>query len=237
MTIRQSENYDMFGFINGNRDTSITKIEKIAADVRGGMNMLPYFPILVNKDYLIIDGQHRFEVSRATQNPVYYLVVHDVPIGKIAMLNSRSSNWRMRDYLECYVKCGIDDYKVLARYLKKYQGISISDMMAILELGSIQIRRDSEAFKNGKFKAKETKAARDLMEFVWQFNYHHLWKKRPFILAMEKILKAGKYEEERLLASMKRDFDAFMHSSNWKDYLSQIERAYNFRLRERVVLV
>ena len=65
--IYHSKDYSLFRMINGNRQLDERKIKRIIKDISDGLDVLRYCPILVkvNGDQLdIIDGQHRYYVSR-----------------------------------------------------------------------------------------------------------------------------------------------------------------------------
>lgn len=61
--IYYTSDYAMFHFLKGNRDLNEPKINKIVKSVTAGLNFFKYCPIMVNENYFIIDGQHRFYAS------------------------------------------------------------------------------------------------------------------------------------------------------------------------------
>ena len=88
MKIQKTNDYSMFETLLGNRTINMKKVEQISNDVQNGFNMLEYFPILVKDNsgkFGIIDGQHRFEVSKLNNLPVYYLIANDISLKQIAL--------------------------------------------------------------------------------------------------------------------------------------------------------
>ena len=72
--IKVTTNYDLFSFMPGNRDIAkknmlVKSIEKI--------DLTEYKPIIVNENYVIIDGQHRFMACKELEKPIYYIILHD----------------------------------------------------------------------------------------------------------------------------------------------------------------
>ena len=125
MVIHQSRNYNEFGFITGNRVVNKLKLDSLIRDVNSGLDLLPYCPVVVTlKDdqKKIIDGQHRYETSKATNKPVYYVIADTISLQDIARLNSRSSAWKIADFLHCYSECGLKDYQEVQKLLEVFRG-------------------------------------------------------------------------------------------------------------------
>jgi len=121
--INQTKAYDLFSKIIGNRNINQKKIERIMADINAGLNLLPYCPILVyteGNNLNIVDGQHRFEVAKQLNIPIFYVIASELNLKQIAMLNSRQDKWTQSDFLRCYINIGISDYVVLDKFLKTY---------------------------------------------------------------------------------------------------------------------
>ncbi len=74
-----SKEYANFKMMNGNRELNEKKINKIIDEIKSGNDMLKYYPIQVkdnNGRLDILDGQHRFYISRKLKRPVFYILVN-----------------------------------------------------------------------------------------------------------------------------------------------------------------
>ena len=64
------------------------------------------FPIIVNKQMEIIDGQHTFEACKFNGLPIYYMFTVLANIDDISNINSVKKKWTMEDFLHQYVEKG-----------------------------------------------------------------------------------------------------------------------------------
>lgn len=237
--ILQTLEYSLFSNIIGNRNVNLSKVEKLVSDVNSGFNMLPYCPIIVSeKDGFlnIIDGQHRFEVSKKSLNPVYYVVCNTLSLQKIAMLNSRGQKWSMNDFLNCYLKLDIDDYKILKETLTVHKG-QIATIASLLMLNDVK-KNIKEHFESGEFKVnflKETEKILLLTEKL--FGQYNFSRDRYLIGAMQKIDSSGKCDYDILIDKIKQNPMGIDKQNDIKNYIYNIERVYNFKNRERQTII
>lgn len=116
--ILATRNYDLFKFIDGNRDIDHSKrVESSISEV----GML-YCPILVNEKYEIIDGQHRFEACKNLNLPILFTVQNGIGISEVRKMNSVSKNWKSKNYIHSYAHGdeSTQDYKYLEILTQKY---------------------------------------------------------------------------------------------------------------------
>ena len=71
--IHESHNYNQFKIIDFNRSVCKKNLDKII-DLNKQRKRFHLFPIVVDKDFNIIDGQHRFEACRKLNEPIHYVV-------------------------------------------------------------------------------------------------------------------------------------------------------------------
>jgi hypothetical protein len=239
MEILKSNNYDQFSEITGNRNLSEKKIEKIIDDVTNGLNLLPYCPIIVYKnsdnELKIVDGQHRFEVSKRTENPVFYVVCSELSLQQIASMNSKQDKWTQSDFLRCYVKIGIEDYIILDEILKKYH-IGISAGAELLMAGKIGARGNIiDNFREGTFKVKFQKETEELLELSHSlFDRYNFFKDRYLISAVQELMKKGLCDFDVLREKISSAPMQMDKQATTKDYIFNIERVYNFKNHNRV---
>ncbi len=105
VTIESTTEYGKFKSVKGNRDVSrlhmLTLKKMIEKD-----NMLAYNPIVVNKAFEVIDGQHRLEAAKELGEPIYYIVSPSADIDEVIAMNANSKVWGATDYLNSYADRG-----------------------------------------------------------------------------------------------------------------------------------
>lgn len=72
MMIMQSSDYDQFKMINFNRPVCKKNLGKLIK-LNEQQNRFHLFPIVVDQEFNIIDGQHRFEACKELSSPVFYV--------------------------------------------------------------------------------------------------------------------------------------------------------------------
>jgi len=238
MEILQTTDYSLFEPIVGNRTLSRVKIDKIVADVQGGFNMLPYVPCIVvpHGDKMgVVDGQHRREVSRLTNNPVYYVVCHDITLKQIAQLNSRGEKWKAVDFLNCYIALGAADYLKLKPVMSEY-GISISVAVALLMFNKPQ-ERSLDLFQDGEFKCNYEAEAIELLNLCKSLFHRYVFSvDRNLIAAVQAIHKKGKCDFDRLRDKISAAPMVMDKQKDMKNYIYNIEKVYNYGKQNRDVI-
>jgi len=68
--VKSTKDYDLFKMINYNREVMKPRIDKIVESIKEYGFILP---ILVNKEFMIVDGQHRFEAAKKAGSEVSYI--------------------------------------------------------------------------------------------------------------------------------------------------------------------
>jgi hypothetical protein len=233
----QSDDYNKFNMIKGNREIDVLKIKRILSDINRGTNLLKFCPILViekNKKLDIIDGQHRFIVAKKIKSPVYYIMAEALSLYDIARMNSNTEKWKAKDFINCYVELGNDNYKKLESFLKQFDGIPVSHAIRLLSRGKGAEKRSSiESFQRGEFVITTEKDARQICNAANAF--HFVYKFSPgFLQAISKIIDAGKIATKDLSEKVNVDPDQLKIQDNYKKYLSNLEEIISKGKHKRV---
>lgn len=117
--IHSTTSYEKFGKFASNRDVKSAHLKNLIDSIRR-KNLLHLFPIVVNSDFEIVDGQHRLASARALQVPIYYIVDSSVTQADIAMVNNNRKGWTAKDYIKFHYEEGVPAYKSLKYLLDKY---------------------------------------------------------------------------------------------------------------------
>jgi TfoX/Sxy family transcriptional regulator of competence genes len=239
MDIKESTNYDKFKSITGNRNLNTRKIEKIVDDVKHGFNMLPYCPIIVyvkDQNLMVIDGQHRIEVSKRTKNPVYYVECQELSLKQIAQLNSRGEKWSPTDFLNCYVRLGIEDYRILREVVNEY-GLGIVAAADFL-MNWYMRGRTQEIFQDGNFKCNHHDKVVDLLELVRKtFGSNVMYvNDKKMIAAVQRIQEKGICDFARLATKVEANPGMLEKLHDTKKYCALLESIYNVNGRDRVTI-
>lgn len=176
MEIRQTTDYELFKLFPQNRTVGTSKNLKKSIET---IDLTAYCPIIVNKQFYIIDGQNRFHVCKDMGLPIYYVIYDgDEDVAMIA-LNTALRPWRQEEWLHYYVAKNFDNYKKLKMYVDKY-GFQLSNSILLFS----NSKTESSNFKKGKL-IDDSSMFDDVAEFIINSNLPSDIKKyRAFVSAV-----------------------------------------------------
>lgn len=241
--IKQTTDYRKFKTILGNRIVSERRVNNIIADIKAGLNLLPYCPIIVyvnaddKKPFCIIDGQHRFEVCKRLKEPIYYIESKELNLLQIAKINSRSEKWTKKNFLDCYVNLGLKDYIVLRDFIKKYNVVYSTAISFLMEGRITGGGALMEKFRNGEFKVNYFDIADKIVSLTMSlFSIYVFSRDRYLIAAVQQINKKEVCDWEVLRRKIKAAPNEMDKQYSKKDYLLNIERLYNYGNKNRIAI-
>ncbi|MFC4219045.1 ParB N-terminal domain-containing protein [Flagellimonas marina] len=236
MQIQQTTDYERFQIITGNRSISQKKVDRIINDVNNGLNLFPYCPVIVCQDkgkMKIIDGQHRFKASKKLEMPIHYVVAEDISIRDIARMNSNTDKWKYIDFLNCYIKLGIDDYKVLKGFMKE-QKVQLRLALGLLMAGVPRSSSDDAAkFMDGEFKVRHLEWAKDFIMLADRlFGPYEFYRDINLLRAVHKLEKIGKWDIDMMEQKIRSHPTMMDKQTTDKNYMLLLQQIYNMRNRE-----
>ena len=232
--VHTTTDYFLFKSIEGNRNKNLLHINRLKESMK---EKYLFTVIIVNENYEIIDGQHRFEVIRELNFPMHYIICDGYGLNEVHLLNQNSKNWNSDDYLEAYCNLNYPHYLNYAIFKDRYK-FGHSVCMAIASnIASGANTAHVKDFYKGEFLFKDFKKAcslADKIEILGQ--YYDGNKRRSFVLAMLQLFKNDNFEFTELLQKLKTQPTALVDCSNTTQYISLIEEIYNYRRKVKVGL-
>ena len=202
--------YSIFKFIECNRNVS--HIKKLKESIQS-IDLTMHYPIIVNDNMEIVDGQHRFEVCKLLGKPIYYEYINSKDYIKgMQNLNVASRVWRQEDYLHFYRKLANKDYINFERFMNT-NGFKLSN--ALLIFGDAKI--NAQSFKSGKLKdfSANTQKTVDFLLSVKGLLPKDLWDFRPFVAALNQYLKTI---DDRKISKLKKNIIAIPKFARAEDF-------------------
>ncbi len=241
MEIQKTSNYNLFQTIVGNRIINLKKVNNLIKDIKDGLNLLPYAPIIVYKKeekLHIVDGQHRFEACKKLEHEVYYVTCNELDLRQIALINSRSDKWKNKDFLDCYIRLEIEDYVILEEFLSEFK-LSYTVAIDLLYHGRPLGNGDAlKKFKDGLFKVRYKEEAKKLVQLTEDvFGRYKFFNNKGLIEAVRRIRDAEICDFDVLKDKIKQAPNIMEKHVSWKDYALNIEKVYNYRNSKRVIIL
>lgn len=85
--VQSTNDYTMFQKCKSNRELDPGNIKRIKSSILA-KNLLHLRPILVSKNFEIIDGQHRLEAARLLKVPIFYQIHEESDFEDVILLNA-----------------------------------------------------------------------------------------------------------------------------------------------------
>ena len=136
-------------------------------------------PILVDRQYRIMDGQHRFDACKRLGKPIYYIFYDGEydPETVMIELNTCLKPWRQEEWVQYYYKKGHPDYVAFVEMGKKYD-LGISNNILLFS----GAKCNASDVKKGKLK-DHSEHWRGIYQLVTSIEYPSKLY-RPFIAAL-----------------------------------------------------
>ena len=126
----ETKNYDRFNFIESNREISDSNVNKIEKSI---LSIGLQVPIVVNSNYEIIEGQHRFIALRRNKLVVPYIVSQSASENNIANLQE-SKKWTALDFCKSLATKGDLSCEMALRFADEWYKESNKKMSKIKTL-------------------------------------------------------------------------------------------------------
>jgi len=234
--VHTTKDYSLFKTLNGNRDINYLHLSRLKESMK--KNHLTTI-IMVNKNFEIIDGQHRFLISKELNLPINYIISKDYGLAEVQILNANMKNWQTIDYVNGYCDLGYKDYIIYRDFVNQY---GFASQVAILLLTGQEINGSgtenvSTKFKEGKFKIKNLDNANKMAEKILMIEpYYKGYLRRSFIYALIGMFKNENFEFTEFLAKLKQQPTSMQDCTSRIQYKVLIEEIYNYRRRDKVNL-
>ena len=228
--VHTTTDYFLFKPVNGNRNKNMLHLNRLKKSISD--NYL-FTVIIVNENYEIIDGQHRFEAIKELKLPLNYIIMKGYSLREVQILNANSKNWNAEDYLEGYCNLGFKDYMVYRDFKNKYN-FGHNECMSLLS-NSRDVKLN--LFYEGKFKVYNLLEAEKKADLILLTEpYYKNCRRRSYVYAMIALFNNPNFIFSDFLQKLKIQPTALQDCNNQTSYLSLIEEIYNYKSRNKVNL-
>lgn len=233
--MQQSKDYGKFKQIDGNRKINRGHVARLIEAIER-KNLLEYFPILLNEDMEVIDGQHRLSAAATLKIPFYYQVVPGLTLTDVMAINTNSKSWNIIDFIDSHIELGNNNYVILKEFMNTYHW-NPTTSAALLQgfsgyfspnNGSI-----SKAIKHGDFKVISLDLAEKIAKQIQEIKHHTDFdgaKDREFIGALLALNANKDWHFDNFAAKLRLKNLMIEKRPSTKYYLIHLEELYNHGL-------
>lgn len=225
--IKKTTDYNRFMYMGGNRTVDVKHVKELQAQMERNRSMFASLPILVNENWYIVDGQHRFEAAKALGLPVYYIMQKNAGLSDARQLNIAQKRWSMKDFAQSYADSGRADYIELLRIKHNYPKISLSTVADYLA-GARGGGSTSDRFRRGEFQIVEREDGEQALDVLTEAVQT---VGRPasgaFTSALWQVLHHEDFDDQTFLRKLKEAPDLLVMATSVRACLRSIEEVYN----------
>ena len=217
----ESKDYSRFKIIKENRGIKQSTVNKIVVSIKQ-FGFIPGRPVLVDRDFNVIDGQHRFFALKQLNMSIPYEIIDGDVIAKTMMLNSSQSQWSLKDYINSYASQDIFCYIRLIRFEQKYK-LGYSNNITI----NIENKIKTKDIRLGKEFIINEKSD-DIANFLYDCNSVPFWKNSEFVKAITGLFRKANTEQLNII---KKNILKVPRCSNITQYYTVFENILNYKKR------
>jgi hypothetical protein len=242
MEILETKDYKLFKSLPGNRVINKGHVTQMTRHMALVGNLTGNFPVVVNENMEIIDGQHRIEALKRLKWPVYYRIEKGLGIETVRQINAAQSNWSYMDYATSYAKLGLKAYQWFLEVAEKYPyGYNVlmvySGTAARGRRGKDNAEsRHTTMFRSGNLKVEEPEKTEEMLGKLAELSEAADHYSRPWAQALYRVFQNSQYDQTRMLNKLKSWEKEIPHFSGVIDYLRLIEDIYNYRAQPEGVV-
>lgn len=237
MKVVSTNNYGQFKLRNDNRKNGI--IEKHVLALMESIkkkNRLYLFPIKVNRDWEVMDGQHRLEAAKRLGVEIFYVQDATLEAADIIDMN-RGKQWLIGDYLNFYVKNGFVEYQKLEKFLLE-KDLTLRVALRIFCGGS---REAQTKFKDGEFVMPEVEdleifdLCRQSLDYIVAHTIHKAtYKTGKVYKALITLMRHSNFDIAIWNKNVERLIPKFAPRVTETEYLKLFLEIYNHNNRNKI---
>lgn len=238
--VEKTREYNQFKLLSGNRPVNKSHIKKLRKSIEAN-NHLNLHPIVVNKNYEVIDGQHRLECARQLGVDIFYIKSDTINDEHLIECNVNQKSFEVENYIDFFaVKEKKPEYIQLKDMLKS-SGLKPKALLTLL-LGVVSGNL-LEFLKTGKFKFPGSEEPLEVLNFYFDFSAYVKDKRiKPFSMftnhnftrALRWLYKTNGFEAAMFFKKLDLRWFDLKPQRTSEDWYALLISIYNFKNHNRI---
>lgn len=166
LQIQKTQDYSLFKTIEGNRKVDKSHVKKMIAVIEKD-NQLAVHPIIVNKDFSVIDGQHRLEAAKTLGVEIYYVKSDTISDFHVIDGNVNQKIFEVDDFIHYFSTKDKNPVYIKIVSMLKATGLKPKALLTLI-LGVVSASI-LEVLKTGKFKFSDREDPNHILDFYKDF--------------------------------------------------------------------
>jgi hypothetical protein len=221
-----TKDYSIFKTLKGNRVLDKHHIYRLKNKIEAEGNLTSEFPVNLNDNYEIIDGQHRIEALKELNFPVYYTISEGASLATVRQVNIARKNWNWYDYAQSFAAEGNRHYQDLLHFYDAFK----FNYRILLGYSSGGKRIHNVVYQEGEFKILDRGMTFGLLNRLSEIR-----ETLPFPTitnqlgsAFYDILNHPDYDHDRMVKKLTANGSQLHEWRKKADWLRNLEDIYNY---------
>jgi hypothetical protein len=233
-TIETTTDYAQFNTMDANREVNRGHVETLKRAIEEIGDLTASQPILVNENFEIIDGQHRFTACSELGLPIHYTKVEGLGVSDARRLNIVHRGWEALDYAKSYAAQGDPNYVRFMQLVEDY-GDALAYTTLVRFVFTLGTNSPFKKFRNGElaFDEQDDLVTRSKIEqYIELCGAFGVKSVRGLVMGFITVSKNPDYDHKRMVKSAGHAQHLFRKYSNVDDNLRMLEDVYNYNKQE-----
>lgn len=226
-TIYETTDYDIFKKLPNNRDVINQRKQRIMNSIKEGYVLNP---IVINKDYQIIDGQGRYEALKELGLPIRYIVDEEAGIEECRRMNAYNTSWNVNDYIKSLAEGGNESCKNLLAIMMELGLPAARCIRLACRTNNQPGKSVYENMSHIIFTPEDKDVVRHAWKCVCEIRDALQLQRRineTFIVAVKVMIDTKGYNHSSMINHCKKLKVTFAMQANLENALKEFSRIYN----------
>jgi hypothetical protein len=234
MHIQQTKDFTMFKKLEGNRPINTHHIKRLANSISID-NQLHLHPIIINKEYSVIDGQHRLEAAKMLGLDIYFIQSDTISAHHLIECNVNQKTFEVDNYIDFFaIKDKLPEYIELRRLLNQTD-LKPKALLTLI-FGTVN-QSLLESIKTGSFSFTSSFEP-EIIDFFNEFMFYvaekrvkpySMFTNHNFTKALRCIFKTTGFEKEMFFKKLDVRWFDLKPQRNANDWYTLLISIYNFK--------
>jgi len=229
-----TQNYKKFKIMDGNPKLLNIHVRKLKKAIEED-NQLELHPIIVNKDFYVIDGQHRLQVAKELGLNIYY-IKSDTVRDEHALSARIQQASRIEDRIDYFCIRQKKPEYILLRKMLNASGLRPKALLTLI-LGCLT-SSILEFVKSGRFIFPEKEDPNEILEFYYDFSAYvkdkritpsSMFSNHNFTRAFRWIFNTSGFDKETFFKKLDIRWFDLKPQRNAQEWYSLLIEIYNFK--------
>lgn len=191
-------------------------------------NLLQFFPIIVDRDMVVYDGQRRLLAAKTLNIPIYYIVANRISMLMMAKAGGRKESWSLADYLKHYCEVGIADYIYIREFSASHPWLRFTFLLQAFT-GSSRGITARNIFTAGRFNLNRKGEAKFIVSCLESIDDEKLKKDVQIQRSFFSMFHSGQYDIAELARKLNMHSDKLGVYFDHESCMASLDAIYNYR--------